>query len=63
LLRVVRDDESDDNICVDAEHRLYGYRFIRAIDTRLPPGGVKEISLMLLFFTRKMIVPSASTVK
>jgi hypothetical protein len=40
-----------------------GYRFIRAIDTRLPPGGVKEISLMLLFFTRTMIVPSASTVK
>jgi len=40
-----------------------GYRVIRAIETRLPPGGLNEISLMLLFFTRTMIVPSSRTEK
>jgi hypothetical protein len=63
LPRVVCNDESYDDIRIDAEHRFYGYRFIRAIDTRLAPGGLNEISLMLPFFTRTMIVPSSSTVK
>jgi hypothetical protein len=40
-----------------------GYRFICSIDTRLAPGGLNEIFLMLLFFTRTMIVPSWRTVK
>jgi len=39
------------------------YRLICAIDTRRLPGGLNEISLILRFFTRTMIVPSSRTVK